>query len=133
MPLQLPTSMLVFRSLAIGLLAASFALLLTRPRLDVRYVPLPVHDYARLPSFRAGPKHEPPTIIDAAPGITAAQLADTIRLGPDEHIAAIDNVQTGTTLSAGLLLAARTMRSGEFIDIDIAGPAGSRRVLVLLH
>src|SRR5688500_12630427 len=118
--------MLVFRSLAIGLLAACFALLLTRPRLDVRYVLLPVADYAKLPSFHAGPAYEPPTIIDAAPGITHAQLAETIRLAPGEHIAAIDDVRASNDLSAGMILAARTMRSGEFIHVAVSAPAGER-------
>jgi hypothetical protein len=139
--------MLVFRSFVVGLLAACFALLVVRPSVDLRVH----HDGAyEAPvwhepgAYRLGPGAYamaapvapaplPPTIVDAAPGITPTQLALTIRLAPGEHITAIDDVAVNGELVAGMLLATRDLRSRQFIDVSVDGPAGERRVLVLLH
>src|SRR5688572_15771471 len=99
MPLQLPTSMLVVRWFAI-VFFVSLAVMLSRPRVELHYIEMPAIDYSRLPSFHHTPEASPPTIIDAAPGITHTQLADTIRLAPGEHIASIDDVNVGSDLSA---------------------------------
>lgn len=122
--------MLVFRSVSVGLLFACFALLVVRPAVHVR-----VAHEAVQPATIAIPEPAPivPTIIDVAPGITAAQLATTIHLAPGEQIVAIDDIAVSGTLGAGMWLAARELRSRQFIDFTVDGPAGERRVLALLH
>jgi len=122
--------MLVFRSFAIGLLAACFALLVMRPEVHVTHV-MPAHVPTIALSQR--PAEPAPTIVDIAPGISAAQLALAIRLAPGEQITSVDDVAVSGNVGAGLLLASRTLRSGEFIDFSVAGPRGERRVLALLH
>jgi hypothetical protein len=123
--------MLVFRSFAIGLSAACFALLVMRPTVELRVAeaPLSTND-PQLVRTAAPPL---PTIIDAAPGITPAQLAMTIRLQPGEQIVALDDVAVTNDLSAGIVLASRDLRARHYIDVGVAGPDGERRVLVLLH
>jgi hypothetical protein len=123
--------MLVFRSLAIGLSAACFALLVMRPTVEMRVVEVPAATPAQPRLARAAPVL--PTIIDAAPGITTAQLAMTIRLQPGEQIVSLDDVAVTSDLSAGILLASRDLRARQYIDVGVAGPSGERRVLVLLH
>ena len=123
--------MLVFRSLAIGLSAACFALLVMRPTVEMRVVEVPAAMPAQPRLARAAPVL--PTIIDAAPGITTAQLAMTIRLQPGEQIVSLDDVAVTSDLSAGILLASRDLRARQYIDVGVAGPSGERRVLVLLH
>jgi hypothetical protein len=122
--------MLVFRSLAIGLSAACFALLVMRPTVELRVAEAPT-----LSTTEPQPQALPalPTIIDAAPGITPAQLALAIRLAPGEAITSVDDVSVIGDLGAGVVLASREMRAGRFIDLGVEGPAGPRRVLVLLH
>jgi hypothetical protein len=122
--------MLVFRSVSVGLLFACFALLVVRPAVQVR-----VAHEAVQPATITIPEPAPivPTIIDVAPGITAAQLATTIHLAPGEQIVAVDDIAVSGTLGAGMWLASRELRSRQFIDITVDGPAGERRVLALLH
>ncbi|HEX5060158.1 MAG TPA: hypothetical protein VFV99_12395 [Kofleriaceae bacterium] len=121
--------MVVFRSFAIGLLAACFALLVMRPEVHVTHV-VP----AQVATLALSQRQEPaPTIVDVAPGISAAQLALAIRLAPGEQITSIDDVAVSGNVGAGLVLASRSLRSGEYIDFSVAGPRGERRVLALLH
>ena len=128
--LQHGPRMFVFRSLSVGLLLACFALLVSRPAIELRVA----HEAPQLatPSI-ADPAPVAPTIIDVAPGITAAQLAMTIQLAPGEQITAVDDVAVAGNIGAGMLLASRTLRSGAFIDFSVDGPSGQRRVLALLH
>jgi len=126
--------MLVFRSFAIGLSAACFALLVMRPSTIVLRESLHVDLPPSIEAARTVPlPPAPPTIIDAAPGITAEQLALSIRLAPGEQIAWVDDAPVYCDLGAGLSLAQRDLRSHQFVDIGVSGPAGERRVLVLLH
>lgn len=119
--------MLAFRSLAIGLTAACFALLVTRPMIELRVVESP-------PAASSASVAPPaPTIIDAAPGITSEQLALTLRLEPGEQIVSVDDTAVGGTVGAGVALASRERRAGQYIDVGVAGPDGERRILVLLH
>lgn len=118
--------MLLFRSLALGLAGACLLLLATRPSYEVRIVrdrPAAVHV---LPPASA-------TIIDVAAGVTVAQLPALIHLGEGEHVTAIDDRDVRDDLEAGTMLAAHRLGGNRFIDLTIAGPEGSRRVLVLLH
>jgi len=116
--------MLVFRSLSLGLLGACFMLLLTRPT-EIRIVQ------------RAVPQVSAPqpaaTIIDVASGVSSAQLAALIRLGPSEHITKVDDGAIANDVAAGVVLASVALSSRRYIDVEVAGPAGERRVLVLLH
>jgi hypothetical protein len=123
--------MLVFRSFAIGLLAACFALLVTRPTVELRVAPDPEPAPEPRPALPAPPA--PPTIIDAAAGITPAQLASTLHLSHGERIVSIDDASVAGDLGAGIALAARELRAREFVDIGVLGPAGARRILVLVH
>jgi hypothetical protein len=121
--------MVVFRSVTVGLLFACFALLLTRST-----ELLVIRESSQTPALAsADPPPNVPTIIDVAPGITAAQLAMTIQLAPGEQITAVDDVAVAGNMGAGLLLASRSLRSGAFIDFSVDGPNGERRVLALLH
>lgn len=124
--------MLAFRSFAIGLTAACFALLVMRPAVVLRVVPVPLSLEASY-IVDEPPLAAAPTIVDVAPGVTAAQLASAIRLAPGEHIVAVDDVAVAGDVGAGVLLAARELRSNQFIDFTVVGPAGERRVLALLH
>jgi hypothetical protein len=128
--------MLVFRSFAIGLSAACFALLVIRPTVELRVADAPpISTIGPQPYADHGRATTPalPTIVDAAPGITPAQLALTIRLAPGEAITSVDDVAVSSNLGAGIVLASRELRAGHFIDLGVDGPAGPRRVLVLLH
>lgn len=124
--------MLAFRSFAIGLTAACFALLVMRPAVVLRVVPVPLSTEASLVAHRP-PPIAAPTIIDVAPGVTATQLASAIRLLPGERIIAVDDAAVSGDVGAGLVLATRALRSGQFIDFTVVGSAGERRVLALLH
>jgi hypothetical protein len=128
--------MLVFRSFAIGLSAACFALLVMGPTVEIHEC-FTGPTQAQLARAAQGQLAHAapvlPTIIDAAPGITAAQLAMTIRLQPGEQIVSLDDVSVTSDLSAGILLASRDLRARQYIDVGVAGPSGERRVLVLLH
>ena len=116
--------MLVFRSLTLGLLGACFMLLLTRPT-EIRVVQQSRQHVAPMPPTA--------TIIDVAAGVTSAQLAALIRLAPGEHVASIDDAAIVNDVGAGVALASVALSSRRFIDVEVAGPAGTRRVLVLLH
>lgn len=121
--------MLVFRSFAIGLSAACFALLVTTPAVQVRVA----HEHVHVAAPRGAPALPAPSIIDVAPGVTPSQLAAMLRLTGGERITSIDDAPVAGDLGAGIVLAQRELRSRQFIDLGVAGPAGERRVLVLLH
>jgi hypothetical protein len=111
--------MLVFRSLALGLLASIVMLLATR-KVQVVVHPVPA------------PRHaEAPTIIDAAPGLSATQLAQLVRLAPDERVTSIDDQPVANTLDAGSKIVA--MEGRRFLDLTVGRDHSERRVLVLVH
>ena len=117
--------MLVFRSLALGLLGACFLLLATRPT-DVRIERqlVPIQQPVPPPSA---------TIIDVAHGVTASQLAQLVRLLPSEHVVAVDDRPVTGDLDAGAMIAANESTARQFVDLTVSGSSGERRVLVLLH
>lgn len=120
------SGMLVFRSLALGLLGACFLLLAFRPAYEVRFV------HQVMPA--AEPTTEAPaTIVDVAPGLSAPQIASLIALGPDEHVVAVDDTHVTGSLGAGVLIASRDLQAQRYLDLEVEGPSGQRRVLVLLH
>lgn len=141
--------MLVFRSLAIGLTAACFALLVMRPTIELRVTDsssaATADDHAHAQLAWSG-SHEPvarkpqlasraprPTIVDVAPGITTTQLAATLHLRTGERIVSVDDVAVASNVAAGVALASRDIGAQRFIDVGVAGPEGDRRIIVLMH
>ena len=117
--------MLLFRSLALGLLGACVMLLAHRPECEIRFAPSSVVARASAPPSAA--------IVDVAPGIAAAQLGPLVRLAPGERVIAVGEHAVSGDLEAGAVLAALDARSGSYVDLTVAGAVGPRRVLVLLH
>jgi hypothetical protein len=90
-------------------------------------------------------------VVDVAAGAATPELiAQLIRLGEDERVAAVDDRPVGSDLAAGAWIAARfqseamdigipllyprgPVSHGDYIDLTIEGGACSRRVLVLFH
>jgi hypothetical protein len=85
----------------------------------------------------------PINVIDVAPGVTAAQIARLIPLGPREHVAAVNDRVPASDLEAWALIAslprrapaASRLRRGELaaLDLTVASGTHERRVLVVLH
>jgi len=117
--------MLVFRSIALGLLGACFLLLATRPT-DLRI------ERELVPVAQPAPPASA-TIIDVAHGVTPNQLAQLVRLQPDEHVVAVDDRPVTNDLDAGAMIAANDSTAKQFVDLTVNGSSGERRVLVLLH
>ncbi|MDB4953878.1 MAG: hypothetical protein JWO36_1447 [Myxococcales bacterium] len=118
--------MLVFRSLALGLLGTCVMLLAVRPPYEVRITQQTV---------RAVPA-QPPTsasIVDVAPSVSHVQVAALLHLAAGEHVLAIDDVAVRDDVEAGARLAGIAMGPNRFVDLTVAGLDGSRRVLVLFH
>jgi hypothetical protein len=122
--------MLLFRSLALGLLGACFWLLATRPATVIVRQPIEVPN---LSGIRGVPQLQGPSVVDVAPNIEAARLPSLIQLGAGERVVAIDDLRVANDLEAGRVLAAMVTAPQRFIDLDVEGPRGERRVLVLLH
>lgn len=118
--------MLVFRSIALGMLGACLILLAARPPVEIRLE----QDAGRVVPPPAAPAA---SIIDVAPGATARELASLIRLCPGEHVAAIDDVPVAGDLAAGEALDGLDLGARRYVDLTIARATGTRRVLVLLH
>lgn len=91
-------------------------------------------------------------VVDvAALAVSPALVSQLIRIGDGERITAVDDRDVEGTLEAGTLIAERVSRitsrararladasvlygsGGEYIDLNVRGPAGNRRVLVLFH
>lgn len=121
--------MLVFRSLAIGLLGACVILLATRPPYEMRWV--------REPGAAVCPQRLATSsqvdVIDVASNVSAVELAGVLHLGPEDHVTAVDDRAVRDDIEAGTRIAAIALRPDRFIDLTVAGRDGSRRVLVLLH
>src|SRR5689334_8077711 len=111
--------MLLFRSLALGLLGACLMLLAQHPEGEVRIVQLP-------PIVRPAPP--PASIVDVAAGVTAGQLGALVHLAPGEHVVAVGERPVVGDLEAGALLAQLDARSGNFVDLTVAGATGPRRL-----
>jgi hypothetical protein len=134
--LQYLARMLVFRSLAIGLLGACALLLSSGPVVQVRMLAEPYAPTSAVERAAREARHAdalPQSVIDVAPGVTAAQLASLVRLAPGEHVTTIDDLPVEGDLGAGVLLAGLELRARRYIDLGVTGPAGTRRVVVLLH
>jgi hypothetical protein len=116
--------MLVFRSLALGLLGACCLLFASHP-LVALYV---VRDR---PASAASPP--PATIIDVATGFDPANVPALVHLAVGEHVVAVNDTAVRSDLDAGAALATGPLIGGHYADLDVQGPEGKRRVLVLLH
>jgi hypothetical protein len=115
--------MLLFRSLAIGLLGACCLLLAMRP-------PAETVERERIVYRAAAPSA---TLIDVAAGVPPTQLGGLVKLQRDEHVTAIDDRPVSGDLDAGAVLAQLEARPA-FIDLEIdGGVVGHRRVVLLLH
>jgi hypothetical protein len=118
--------MLLFRSLAIGLLGACCLLLAMRP-------PAQIIERDHLVYRQAAPSA---TLIDVAAGVAPGQLGSLVKLQRDEHVTAIDDRPVSGDLDAGAVLAQLDARPA-FIDLELDGSAGNerwhRRVVLLLH
>jgi hypothetical protein len=116
--------MLLFRSIALGLLGACFLLLALRPTMTTRVVDRVV--------YRPGPPVA--TLVDVAAGLPAEQLGSLVHLGPGEHVIAVDDRAVASDLDAGAVLAELDARPA-FVDFEIAGglATSQRRVVLLLH
>lgn len=79
------------------------------------------------------PEPQAPMVVDVAPNIDAARLPSLIQLGAGEHVVSIDDLRVANDLEAGRVLAQMATAPNRFIDLDVEGPLGERRVLVLLH
>lgn len=122
--------MLLFRSVAIGLLGACVLLLAQRPPPVVRGACGGiVIEHER--ELVVAPHVPAPTIIDVAPGLSSTQLAQLVRLAPDERVTAVDDHPVTGNLDAGTVLGEPGSR--RFVDLAIASRSGERRVLVLVH
>jgi hypothetical protein len=146
--LQPVTRMLVFRSLTLGLLGAClWTLLLLVTRSERHWCVAP------RPPAAAAPVANPITVIDLAaqPSLERSirDLADLVRLAPDENIVAVDDRPVvvspacgaaphycdGVVLRGGRFVAGLrpVAAANDFVDFTVASATASRRVLVLIH
>jgi hypothetical protein len=134
-PLQLHEPMLLFRSLALGLLGACFFLIATRPTTVV------VRERERIEvpnlSGMRGLPSQGPSVIDVAADVNPMLIPSLVQLREGEHVAAIDDIPVANDLEAGRLLGVQGERAipslHRYIDLQVTGPRGERRILVLLH
>ena len=116
--------MLLFRSIALGLLGAIAWLLATHTSTTKIQHERELVAIAQKP----GPT---PTIIDVAPGLSATQIAQLVKLGPTERVTSVDDRVVTGNLDAGTVM---TAEGRHFVDLTVTGAARSeRRVLVLIH
>jgi len=116
--------MLLFRSVIVGLLGACCLLLAQRPRCEITL---------RTPPAPRAQVPQGPQIIDVAPLVAPEEIGRLVRLAPSEHIVEIGSTRVASDVEAGALLARMDPRPDHYIDLTVAGVAGERRVLVLLH
>ena len=125
--------MLLFRSLALGLLGACFFLLATRPQGTV-VVAHPSQVVVAQPSQIVLSREEPParddvTVVDIARGLPGTAIASVIVLAANEHIAAIDDIPV---YDAAAAFSAIELDGRSYLDVLVVNDAGTpRRVLVL--
>ena len=123
--------MLLFRSVALGLLGAIAWLLATHSSPVTRIQ----HEREVVAVATKAPV---PTIIDVAPGLSATQIAQLVRLGPDERVTSVDDRTVTGNLDAGTVIASSALPNNvasgrRFLDLTIGRAHGERRVLLLIH
>ena len=60
-------------------------------------------------------------------------LTSLVQLHDDERVIAINDVRVANNLDAGRMLASLWLSPQRYIDLQVGGRDGERRVLVLLH
>jgi hypothetical protein len=80
-----------------------------------------------------GPRIEPLTVIDVAPGATASQLDALLHLDSDERITAINDRPLDRSTPPADLFAELPPRAGGYLDLTVSRAASERRILVLQH
>ena len=120
--------MLLFRSIALGLLGAIVWLLATHTSTTK------IEHERELVAIGSGTQKPgpAPTIIDVAPGLSATQIAQLVKLGPNERVTSVDDRAVTGNLDAGTVM---TAEGRHFVDLTVSGAAArsERRVLVLIH
>ena len=119
--------MLLFRSLALGLIAACFFLQVDRGRVpdrtvDQRCVVEPIAPPADV--------QQGTTIIDVAAAVDAHELPFLLHLRDDERVLQVDDRRIDNNLEAGMAIVEHRNR---FVDLTVQSAEGSRRILMLLH
>src|SRR5688572_18017889 len=115
---------MVSRLLTIGLCATCVALLARSPRVHVEVVQVPVARAERVaPSL---------SVVDVAAEVAPSSIPALMRLGRGEWIRAINDQRPDDDVQAEHWISAAA-RPGGFLDLTIAGDAGDRRVLLLIH
>jgi hypothetical protein len=147
--------MMLFRSLTLGLLGTCLYFVVARNdvREDVRTRVLRerlvvIDGFGRgdggAPMAVAPTVAAPPVeIVDVAHGVEATSVLAMIRIGPDEHIAEVNNrvyeseedlVRAIAVASSNTHYYYSTATPGQFVDLSVVDMSGrARRMLVLLH
>ncbi len=139
----------MFRSFALGLLAACFVVIAMRPAVVIQVSPAAACSRSAAPpdrgavrSLRASagrhvlwPRARGPsaTVIDAASAATPSDLVALLRLRSDERIATVDDQRTIDPRVALAEVASAAGAKGRYVDLTIASPAAERRVVLMIH
>ena len=120
--------LLLLRSVVVGLVAGCVVLLVgISPKLVLIQRPARVV-HALKPSHAANA-----TIVDVAGGVSASAVASLLKLEPGEHIAQVGDIHVANDIDAGTEIGLQWHGRDGFFDLDVVGPHGHRRVLVLIH
>jgi len=126
--------MLLFRSLVIGLIAGCVVLLINmRPKLDAVATSAALARTTRPSLWVDRPSGGNATLIDVAHGVSPRDVSSLVKLDAGEHVASVGDVRVESDLAAGTMIADSAHSHASFIDLEVAGPSGKRRVLVLIH
>ena len=117
--------MFLMRSITVGLLGACLYILIGIPGFRPAAAPAPA------PPPYAAPQAV--SVVDVAHGVPPSLLTSIVQLRHDERVIAVDDQAVANDLAAGAAIAARDPGPGRFLDLTVAGAAGSRRILVLMH
>jgi hypothetical protein len=120
----------LFRSLTVGLLGACLYTIL---KLSAATPAQPVIAVAAAAPAVLAPAPPAVTVVDVAYGVSPAQIVDLLRLGSGERVVAVDDLEVGSDLEAGAVIAGRGLGTREFVDLTIARGDTTRRLLVLQH
>jgi hypothetical protein len=120
----------LFRSLTVGLLGACLYTVLQLATATSPARPAAIST--------AEPSTQPPpppsvTVVDVAHGVSPAQIIDLLHLRSGERVVAIDDLEVGSDLEAGAVIAGRGTKTREFVDLTIDSGSTTRRILVLQH